>query len=285
MGHTDISPSSLINRLPPKARGFAQLLRLDRPIGTWLLLLPGWWAIALTDPARWDLFALFGIGALAMRGAGCIVNDLWDQDLDASVERTRMRPLVTGIITRKEAFALLFILLVIGAAILFSLPRMAIALGILSLAFVATYPLMKRLTWWPQLFLGFTFNFGALIGWAAATGRLDPPALWLYAAGIFWTLGYDTIYAHQDKEDDALVGIKSTARLLGESSKIWVGGFYAITLLLLLAATHMPMVFLAGLHFVWQVWRWDSDDPASSLRFFKSNRDVGWLILLIFLFT
>lgn len=283
MGHTDISLAGLVGRLPPKLRGFALLMRLDRPIGTWLLLLPGWWAIAMTAPARLDLFLLFAVGAIVMRGAGCVVNDLWDQELDAAVERTRGRPLVTGAVSRREAYALLFLLLAIGAAILLTMTPMAIALGILSLAFVFTYPLMKRFTWWPQMFLGFTFNFGVLIGWAAATGSLAPETLWLYAAGIFWTLGYDTIYAHQDKEDDALVGVKSTARLFADHSKMWIAGFYAVATLLLCVAAHTPLMVLAGAHFVWQVWRWDMDEPASSLRFFKANRDAGLIVLALIL--
>ncbi len=283
MGHTDISLSGLIGRLPPKAQGFALLMRLDRPIGTWLLLLPALWAIALADYTRWDLYFLFAVGAVVMRGAGCVINDLWDQDLDAAVERTRGRPLVTGAVTRREAFMLLGVLLLIGFIILVCLPPMAIGLGILSLAFVVTYPLMKRFTWWPQMFLGFTFNFGALIGWAAATGTLSTAALWLYAAGIFWTLGYDTIYAHQDKDDDALVGVKSTAQLFAGKSKLWIAGFYAATTALLCIAAAMPLMLLAAAHFAWQVWRWDMNDPASSLRFFKSNRDAGLIILALYL--
>lgn len=283
MGHTDIIRTGWMGRLPPKLQGLAMLARLDRAIGTWLLLLPGWWAIALADKTRWDLFLLFGIGAVVMRGAGCVVNDIWDRDLDAAVERTRSRPLVTGIITLKQAIAFLTALTIIGAAILLTMPPMAIALGILSLAFIGTYPLMKRFTWWPQLFLGFTFNFGALIGWAAVTGQLEPQALWLYAAGIFWTLGYDTIYAHQDKTDDALIGIKSTARLFGQHSKYWIAAFYALTIGLL--AVVFPHIALAipALHFAYQLACWDIDDPASALKFFKSNRDAGLLILFVFL--
>ncbi|MCB1538873.1 MAG: 4-hydroxybenzoate octaprenyltransferase [Rhodospirillales bacterium] len=286
MGHTDITNPKWFAPLSARLRVYAHLMRLDRPIGTWLLLLPGWWAIALAHPRRWDLFFLFGAGAVIMRGAGCVINDLWDRDLDASVERTRGRPLVTGAASRREAFALVGVLFALGAAILLSLSTQAIALGILSLAFVVTYPLMKRFTWWPQLFLGFTFNFGALIGWAAAAGRLEAPALWLYAGGIFWTLGYDTIYAHQDREDDALAGIKSTARLFGNRSKIWVAGFYAAAIALWSMAmptpVFAPLLTLPALHFAWQVWRWDMDDPASSLRFFKSNRDAGLILLAVF---
>lgn len=294
MPHTDISINAFIKRLPPKGQAAALLMRLDRPIGAWLLLLPGWWAIALADHTRWDLFILFAIGALVMRGAGCIINDLWDQDLDARVERTQGRPLVTGAITRTEAFFLLFALLVTGACILLTLPFAAIVLGVISMLFVIVYPLMKRFTWWPQMFLGFTFNFGALMGWAAAQERLEPPALFLYAAGIFWTLGYDTIYAHQDKEDDALVGVKSTARLLGDNSKRWVVMFYTTTILLLAAAfvaAGLTLVSVAGLlavaaYMFGTVRRWDMDDPMSSLLTFKSARNAGLLVLgMIIIFT
>jgi 4-hydroxybenzoate polyprenyltransferase len=289
MPHTDITIPKWLEPYSLKIRAYAHLMRLDRPIGTWLLLLPGWWAIALAAPARLDLFILFGIGAVVMRGAGCVVNDLWDQNMDAAVERTRGRPLVTGAVGRREAFGLLGVLLLIGFLILISMPAMAIEIGVLSLAFVVTYPLMKRFTWWPQLFLGFTFNFGALLGWAAATGGLAWNAIILYGAGIFWTLGYDTIYAHQDKDDDAMVGIKSTARLLGGESKKWVALFYATATVLLALALPWPanvMLIVPAAHFAWQVVAWDMADPASSLRFFKSNRDAGLLILLIiFLFS
>jgi len=284
MAHTDISLSGIIGRLPPKLQGMAILMRLDRPIGTWLLLLPGWWAIALADRTRWDLFLLFAIGSVVMRGAGCVINDLWDRDLDAAVERTRGRPLVTGAVTRNEAFGLLVFLLGIGLLILLYMPLTAVVAGVLSLVFVITYPLMKRFTWWPQMFLGFTFNFGALIGWAAATNTISATAIGLYVAGIFWTLGYDTIYAHQDKADDALVGIKSTARLFGQKSKYWVSGFYAATILLLAITAPTPFLVLPLFHFVYQLAEWDMDDAASSLRFFKSNRDAGLLILLALLF-
>ncbi len=288
MPHTDITIPKWLAPASAKAQGFAHLMRLDRPIGTWLLLLPGWWAIALAAPARWDLYALFAVGAVVMRGAGCVVNDLWDQDMDAKVERTKARPLPSGRVTRKEAFMLLGVLLLTGFAILISMPPLAIGLGVVSLAFVGTYPLMKRFTWWPQLFLGFTFNFGALIGWAAATGALSWSAVLLYAGGIFWTLGYDTIYAHQDKEDDALAGVKSTARLFGERSKTYVAGFYALAAVLFALAVPPAaglLMLAPAAHFAWQVKSWDMADPASSLRFFKSNRDAGLIVLLvIFLF-
>lgn len=289
MPYTDITIPKWMEPFSAKARAYAHLMRLDRPIGTWLLLLPGWWAIALAAPARWDLFVLFGIGAVIMRGAGCVINDLWDQDLDKAVERTRGRPLASGQVSRREAFAFMGVLLLIGFLILVTMPPMAIGIGVLSLAFVVSYPLMKRFTWWPQLFLGFTFNFGALLGWAAATGALTWTPIIMYAAGIFWTLGYDTIYAHQDKEDDAMVGIKSTARLFGTHSKRWVAGFYAVCIVLLGIALPAPawlMLAIPAGHFAWQVVAWDMTNPANSLKFFKSNRDAGLLILLvIFLFS
>jgi len=266
-------------------------MRVDRPIGTWLLLLPGLWAVALADHTRWDLGILFTVGAFVMRGAGCIINDLWDRDLDASVERTQERPLVTGAITRLEASVLLGGLLAVGLCILLQLGDMAILLGLLSMLFVIVYPLMKRITWWPQLFLGFTFNFGALIGWAATTGVLAAPAWLLYVAGIFWTLGYDTIYAHQDKEDDALIGVKSTARLFGDKSKHWVICFYSAAILLLASAfiaTGLNGISVAALaavaaHMTGTVRRWDIHDPMSSLTAFRAARNTGILILGIIL--
>ncbi|HEY8963793.1 MAG TPA: 4-hydroxybenzoate octaprenyltransferase [Alphaproteobacteria bacterium] len=294
MPYTDISINAFIKRLPPKGQAAALLMRVDRPIGTWLLLIPGWWAIALANHLRFDLFLLFAVGAFVMRSAGCIINDLWDRDLDSRVERTSVRPLVTGAITRLEAAFLLFALLVTGLCILLTLPLASIYLGFFSMLFVVAYPLMKRFTWWPQLFLGFTFNFGALIGWAATQGRLEPPALFLYAAGIFWTLGYDTIYAHQDKDDDALVGVKSTARLFGDQSKKWVALFYGAAILLLaaafaagglniiaIAALLAPAAYMAG-----TVRRWDMSDQLSSLTTFQSARNTGLLILgLILIFA
>lgn len=261
-------------------------MRLDRPIGTWLLLLPGWWAIALAQSKmRWDLFILFAIGALVMRGAGCVINDLWDHRMDAKVARTKGRPLPSGRVSRREAIAFLFFLLMAGFAILMSLSYTAIITGVASLLFVVTYPLMKRVTWWPQLFLGLTFNFGALMGTAAVEDYITTNAWWMYAAGIFWTLGYDTIYAHQDKDDDALAGIKSTARLFGRQSKHWVASFYLTMMALLVFAVPTPWMLIPAAHFAWQIYAWDMDDPASSLKFFKSNRDAGLLILAAILLS
>lgn len=284
MPHTDIQIPAWLAPFSAKIKAFAHLMRLDRPIGTWLLLLPGWWAIALAQSnMRWELFILFGIGAIVMRGAGCVINDLWDHKMDARVARTKGRPLPSGRVTRREAYAFLFFLLMTGFAILMSLPYTAIITGIVSTAFIIVYPLMKRITWWPQLFLGLTFNFGALLGTAAVKDYITVNAWWMYAAGIFWTLGYDTIYAHQDKEDDALVGIKSTARLFGAQSKHWVASFYLTMMALLIFAAPTAWMLIPAAHLGWQIYAWDMDDPASSLRFFKSNRDAGLLILLVLL--
>lgn len=294
MGFTDIR-FDIVNRLPKGLRPYALLLRLDRPVGWWLLLLPGWWAIVLAGggiigmgPRQWGLMLLFFIGAIIMRGAGCIVNDLWDRDLDAMVERTRARPLAAGIIGPRQALLTLALLLCVGLLILLQTSWMCGLLGVASLFLVAIYPLMKRITWWPQAFLGLTFNFSALMGWAAVSNDVPLAALLLYAAGFFWTLGYDTIYAHQDKEDDVMAGIKSTALLFGAKSRQWVGSFYAISWALIgsagVAATGSAAVFIllvpAAVHFGWQTLRWNPHDPNSSLRMFKANRDAGLLVLL-----
>lgn len=295
MTHTDIRSDGWIARCPEFVRPYLLLMRLDRPAGTWLLLLPGWWAVmmaaggifALNGRDLW-LLALFGAGAVVMRGAGCVINDLWDRRLDRHVERTRMRPLASGAVSAAQALAFLTLLLLGGLAILLQMNLVAILLGFLSMGLVIVYPAMKRVTWWPQAFLGLTFNFGALIGWAAVTGALGLPALLLYMAGFFWTLGYDTIYAHQDKEDDARIGIKSSALRLGDRSRTWVARFYAASWLLLLLAFLSNGAGLAGIavlagagwHFHGQMKRWDPGDPASSLSVFRSSRDAGLIILL-----
>jgi 4-hydroxybenzoate polyprenyltransferase len=299
MGFTDIR-FDLIARLPKPLRVYALLLRLDRPVGWWLLLLPGWWAIALAGggilgmgPRQWGLMILFLIGAIIMRGAGCIVNDLWDRDLDAKVTRTRLRPIASGAISPRQALLTLALMLCMGLLILLQTSWMCGLLGLASLFFVAIYPVMKRITWWPQAFLGLTFNFSALMGWAAVSNDVPLPALLLYAAGFFWTLGYDTIYAHQDKEDDMMAGIKSTALLFGAQSKKWVRVFYGLSWILIGAAafveTGSPAVFLflipVAVHFGWQVQYWKVNDPASALRMFKANRDAGLLILIALLFS
>jgi 4-hydroxybenzoate polyprenyltransferase len=295
----DIQLQKLIFRKTPAAwHPWITLVRLDRPIGTWLLLFPCWWAIVLShggviamDARGWGHIVLFALGALLMRSAGCIVNDLWDRRMDAQVERTRTRPLASGDITPRQALALLGGLLFLSFLILLSLPPLDIMLGFLSLLLVGVYPLMKRVTWLPQLFLGFTFNWGALMGWAAADNRLAADAFLLYAGGIFWTLAYDTIYAHQDKTDDALVGIKSTALLFGEESKKYVAGFFALAVFFFIAARYAALhpspspltVFVIG-HVLWQLYRWQPDNPQSCLMIFKSNAVFGWLVLLMLAF-
>ena len=285
---SDIRPDGLVARLPAGVRPYALLARLDRPIGTWLLFLPGLWGLALGG-APWPdpyLVALFGIGAVVMRGAGCVVNDLWDRDIDRRVARTAGRPLASGALSVRQALAFLLLLLLIGLAILVQLPLAAILLGIASLVPIAIYPGMKRVTWWPQAFLGITFNWGVPMGYAAATGRLAPEAFVLYAAAVFWTLGYDTIYAHQDREDDALVGVRSTARLFGEATQPFLAGCYAATILLAAAAGMMAglgaafyvVLAVAAAMLAWQVATLAIDDTTRCGRLFRANRDVGLVV-------
>ncbi|MGQ0527137.1 MAG: 4-hydroxybenzoate octaprenyltransferase [Alphaproteobacteria bacterium] len=273
---------------------YIRLARLDRPIGIWLLLLPGWWAVLLAaggvqrmNAADWKVFVLFGIGAVLMRAAGCIINDLWDRNLDRRVVRTKQRPLAAGDVSVAGALVFLCVLLVLSLMILWQMNLVTVLLGILSLPFIVAYPLMKRFTWWPQTFLGLTFNFGALMGWSAVTGVPQLPALLLYVGGIFWTLGYDTIYAHQDKEDDALAGIKSSALKLGERSRIWVKVFYAAAFAFMIIAcvvavhTWVAALFLlpAFLYAAMNIRKWDEQDVDSALAVFKSNRDFGLILL------
>ncbi|MFO1037139.1 MAG: 4-hydroxybenzoate octaprenyltransferase [Geminicoccaceae bacterium] len=281
--------SGWVERLPERWRDFAVLARWDRPIGTWLLLLPCWWGTALASVLPdLKLFVLFAIGAVAMRGAGCTINDLADRDFDRRVERTRNRPLAAGRIRTDEALFFVALQMLVGALVLLFLPGAAIIVSLLSLPLVVSYPFMKRITWWPQAFLGLTFNWGALVGWAAVTGGLSLPAVLLYAAGFFWTLGYDTIYAHQDKEDDALVGVKSTARLLGERTPAWLWAFYGLMLALLLAASlaagkGWPTwigLAVAAVMLAKQILGLRMDDPADCLRHFRANRDVGLVVTL-----
>jgi 4-hydroxybenzoate polyprenyltransferase len=290
---SDIHSGDFTDRYAPAGwRPYIRLARLDRPIGTWLLLFPGWWAIAMAAPAGrwpdWRLMALFGIGAIVMRGAGCTLNDIIDRDFDSRVARTRTRPIPSGAVSVRQALAFLAVLLAIGAAILFSLGPAAIRLGLLVLVLIATYPLMKRVTWWPQFFLGLNFNWGALLGWAAATGTLAVPAYLLYAGGIAWTLGYDTIYAHQDKEDDALIGVKSSALALGDRTRGFLYLFYVAAAILWLAAgaaAHLPWPYdlglaLAAAQLLWQAATVDTASPGDCLAKFKSNRWAAWLLLL-----
>jgi 4-hydroxybenzoate polyprenyltransferase len=279
-----------LERLTPERwHNFLRLMRLDRPIGTWLLLLPGWWAIALSA-SLWQglwLFLLFGVGAVLMRGAGCVVNDMADRDLDRLVARTRDRPLASGAVSLRDAALFLTALLLASLLILLCLNRFAILLGAASLLLVFPYPLMKRITYWPQAWLGLTFNWGALLGWAAVTGTISSPAILLYLGGIFWTLGYDTIYAHQDKADDPLVGIKSTALRFGDATPWWLLRFYGGAWLLFVLAglvAGLKLIFLAGLalaglQLLWQIYTLKLDEPADCLAKFKSNRLFGWLFL------
>jgi 4-hydroxybenzoate polyprenyltransferase len=288
---SDIPKGNWVDRfLPASARPYARLARLDRPIGTWLLLFPCWWSIALAAPGfatgLW-LFVLHGLGALLMRGAGCTYNDIVDRDFDRKVARTADRPIASGAVSVKKAVAFMFAQMALAFVILLQFNLFAIMVGVASLILVFTYPLMKRITWWPQFFLGLAFNWGALLGYASATGTLDWAPVLLYVAGIFWTLGYDTIYAHQDKEDDVLVGVKSSALRLGESSQTGIGLFYAAAVLLLAAMDRVAGLGFAfelalgagAIQLAWQVWDCRFDDPNDCLVKFKSNRLFGWLLL------
>src|SRR5215471_12550861 len=287
---SDILAGDWVERcLPPWLRPYARLARLDRPIGTWLLLFPAWWGIALASP-RWSnpvLVILFGLGAVAMRGAGCTLNDIADRHYDTQVARTRLRPLPSGAVSVHQAVLFLLLQLAVGAAVLFSLNRTSIVLGFAVLGLIGTYPFMKRITYWPQVFLGLNFNWGALIGWTAVTGALAWPPVLLYLGGLFWTIGYDTIYAHQDKEDDLRIGVKSSAIALGSQTRPWLFAFYSGALLLWAAAgfaAGLGLLFWAGLagsalHLAWQAAQVAIDDPADCLAKFRSNRAVGWLML------
>jgi 4-hydroxybenzoate polyprenyltransferase len=286
---SDIATDDWVARwLPARAQPYARLARLDRPIGTWLLLFPGWWGIALASPGWPDpwLLLLFAVGAVAMRGAGCTLNDIVDRDYDGRVARTRHRPLPSGAVTVRQAAWFLGAQLAVGAAVLLSLNRASILLGLAVLGLIATYPFMKRITYWPQLFLGLNFNWGALIGWTAVTGRLAWPPVLLYLGGVFWTLGYDTIYAHQDKEDDLRIGVKSSALALGPRTRPWLFRFYGAACVLWAAAgvgVGLGVPFRAGLglcvvQLFWQAARVDTENPADCLAKFRSNRLVGWLL-------
>ncbi|THD66036.1 MAG: 4-hydroxybenzoate octaprenyltransferase [Bradyrhizobium sp.] len=280
------------NRAPLWSRPYLRLSRLDRPIGSWLLLMPCWWSAALAagvahDPSRLPLIlALFFIGAFVMRGAGCTWNDITDRDLDALVERTRSRPIPAGQVSVPQAMAFLVVQALIGLAVLLQFNRTAVATGIASLVIVAVYPFMKRITWWPQIVLGLAFSWGALMGFAVIRQRIDATALMLYAGSIAWVIGYDTIYAHQDSEDDALIGIKSTALLFGARTGPALMAFYAAAVALIgvslaLAEARWPAwIGLAAFaaHLAWQVARLDISNPALCLRIFKSNRDAGLLL-------
>ena len=279
-------------RAPQWSRPYLRLSRFDRPIGSWLLLMPCWWSAALAAGVVGDIgrlpliLALFFVGAFVMRGAGCTWNDISDRDLDARVERTRSRPIPAGQVSVKQAAAFLVVQALIGLAVLLQFNRFAVMIGIASLIIVAVYPFMKRITWWPQIVLGLAFSWGALMGFAVTLGRVDTPALLLYLGSIAWVIGYDTIYAHQDTEDDALIGIKSTARLFGAATHRALVVFYGLAVVLIgialvLAGARWPAwIGLAAFaaHLVWQIRRLDISDPALCLRVFKSNRDAGLLL-------
>ncbi len=292
--HTDIRASGWVARLPAFWRPYALLARLDRPIGAWLLFLPGLWSILLARIPLWPslrLIGLFALGSVLMRGAGCVVNDMWDRDLDRLVTRTAGRPLASGALRLRHAALFLAALMLGGLLILLQLGRLAQALGVASLALVAVYPLAKRVTWWPQAMLGVTFGWGAPMGYAAAAGRLDAPALVLYAAAFTWILGYDTIYAHQDREDDALVGVRSTARLFGGATRPFLAACYGATLALAafagacaaLGPWFYPGLLLPAALLARQVLLLDVDNPALCLLLFKANRDVGLALALAIL--
>ena len=293
-GFTDIQATGWVARLPAFWRPYALLGRFDRPIGAWLLVLPGFWAFALAAPGWGEgirLTLLFLVGAFAMRAAGCVVNDLWDRDLDRQVERTRGRPLAAGTVTPVQALLFLGALCLIGLAVLVQLPWSAILFGAVSLVPIALYPLAKRVTDWPQAVLGLVFSWAAPTGYAAATGTLDAAAMALWAAGFFWILGYDTIYAHQDRADDAAVGIRSTARRFEHSAARFIGACYAATLALLalsgwlagLSWWFLPALVVPAAMLAWQVRRLDIHDPALCLRLFRANREAGFVIALAFL--
>ena len=296
---SDAAPQNWVDRYaPPATRPYLRLSRADRPIGTWLLLIPCLWGLALAAAADpngfkpWDAWIVLGcaLGAFLMRGAGCTWNDLTDRHIDARVARTKSRPLPSGQVTPNQAALWMVAQALVAAAILFTYNGIAVILGIASLALVAVYPFAKRFTWWPQMFLGLAFNWGALFAWTAHSGTLALPAVILYCAGIAWTLFYDTIYAYQDVDDDALIGVKSTARLFGDTPLPWLRGFALLSILLLTLAILLALLDQAsvirlvlalggvsafGGHLFWQLSRLDTENPAVCLQIFRSNRNAG----------
>lgn len=294
----DAVEGSWVYRKAPNAwRPYLKLARMDRPVGTWLLLWPCWWGVALasfapTDPALLALYPLFGLGAIAMRGAGCTYNDIIDRDIDEQVARTASRPIPAGEVSLKQAWLFLLAQCFVGLLVLLTLQfkysSVSVFLGIGAVFLVLAYPFMKRITWWPQAWLGLTFNWGALMGYAAAAAEPHWAAVALYVGCLFWTLGYDTLYAHQDKEDDALIGVKSSALRLGAATKPAVLCFYALFIAGLSVAGSLafagPIYYsglvLASAHLVWQVWRVNIDEATSCLAVFRSNTSFGWIIFL-----
>ncbi|GAA3896766.1 4-hydroxybenzoate octaprenyltransferase [Sphingomonas limnosediminicola] len=294
--NTDIVPDSerrgFIGALPPRIRPFASLMRLDRPIGTWLLYWPCAWSVALAGvDGRWFLFLWLALGAFAMRSAGCVYNDIVDRELDRNVKRTRLRPLASGRVSLGAAWLLIGLLCVIGVIVLLQLNVTAAIISLVSILPVASYPFMKRITWWPQAWLGLVFSWGALVGWPAVTGKLEWPAILLWLGSVAWVVGYDTLYAIQDIEDDSLVGVKSSARRLGNKAAVGVGACYAAALLLWCAAVWsvrsdwLAIVTLvpAALHLANQSLRADPQDGELALRLFRSNRTCGLLVFLAML--
>lgn len=292
MRPADASVNWVTKFAPKSVQPYLQLARADRPVGAWLLLWPCWWSLGLAAPANgrdWPdlgLLLLFALGAVVMRGAGCTLNDIMDRNIDARVERTRGRPLPSGRVSVKAAVLFMLGLSVTGLLILMQFNQFAVWVGFASIPLVIIYPLMKRITYWPQLVLGATFNWGALLGWAAATGGLAPAPVALYVAGIFWTLGYDTIYAHQDKEDDVLVGVKSSALRLGDRTRPWLWVFYGCAVAAMgvsgaLAGMTWPfylsLTLTAG-HLAWQAGRVDIEDSGDCLAKFRSNAHLGWVL-------
>ena len=293
---TDIVPDSerrgVIGALPPVLRPYASLMRLDRPIGSWLLYWPCAWSVALAGVrGRWDLFAWLALGAFAMRSAGCVYNDIVDRDLDVKVERTRLRPLASGRVSLRSAGILIALLCLIGFVVLLQLNVTAATVAFCSIAPVALYPFMKRITWWPQAWLGLVFSWGALVGWPAVTGSLDWTLLLLWLGSIAWVVGYDTLYAIQDVEDDALVGVKSSARRLGDKAPLGVAIFYSLAVVLWGAAIWsvrpdwlaLLALLPAGLHLANQALRADPRDGELALKLFRSNRTCGLLVFLAML--
>ena len=290
----DAAPSNWVDQhAPPALRPWLKLGRFDRPAGIWLLMLPGWQGVALACAmaGRWPdllLLAKFFVGAALMRAAGCAYNDIVDREIDAKVARTAGRPIASGQISVRQAWAFIVGCSLISLAILLTMGPLAIGLGVASLGLVAGYPFMKRITWWPQAWLGLTFNWGALMGFAPVAGELSLPAILLYLGGLFWTLGYDTIYAIQDLEDDALVGVKSSTRRLGANVRRGVAVFYGISLLLALGAGYtagltvffLPLFALYAVHLLLQARRVRTDQPAQALFLFKSN---AWAGLVLFI--
>ncbi len=289
----DAPPKNWLDRFAPDwLKPYGRLARWDRPIGWWLLLWPCWWSAALIAiagergaPNVWHLL-LFMVGAIAMRGAGCTYNDLIDRDLDAQVERTRNRPLPSGAVTSGQALVFLLLQALVGALVLLQFNRFTILLGLASLLVVAIYPFAKRVTDWPQFVLGLAFSWGALVGWSATAGRLAAAPIALYCGAVLWTIAYDTIYALQDREDDALIGVRSTARLFGRRSRLGIAAFYIAAFALIGLACVLADAGLfafaalgcALIHVIWMVVTLDPGDPASCLRRFRANSTTGWIV-------